>query len=122
MRQPYRAYGVFLKHIALALFVILVSLILVSNVATACSPVHTSNAEHYLVPTDQTDENLLHDAPSYGVSWLALAFINAGLAQGKNRRGLNWFLISIFLGPFATFLLVTFFPKKPSPTNTTPHT
>ncbi len=51
---------------------------------------------------------------TYGVDWGALAFINAGLAQGKNRKGLNWFLISLLLGPIATFLLVVFFPKLPA--------
>ncbi|WP_077343660.1 antitermination protein NusB [Pseudocolwellia agarivorans] len=35
-----------------------------------------------------------------------LALLNAGLAQSKNRRGLVWFLLSLFLGPIATFLLV----------------
>lgn len=40
------------------------------------------------------------------VGWGTLALINAGLAQGKNRSGFNWFLLSIFLGPLATFLLV----------------
>lgn len=40
------------------------------------------------------------------VGWGTLALINAGIAQGKNRTGLNWFLLSLFLGPFATFLLV----------------
>lgn len=40
------------------------------------------------------------------VGWGTLALINAGLAQGKNRSGMNWFLISLLLGPFATFLLV----------------
>lgn len=35
-----------------------------------------------------------------------LALINAGLAQGKNRSGLLWFFISLFLGPIATFLIV----------------
>lgn len=50
---------------------------------------------------------------TYGISWGALALINAGLAQGKNRKGLNWFLISLLLGPIATFLLVAFFPKLP---------
>jgi hypothetical protein len=44
--------------------------------------------------------------PSYYVGWGTLALINAGLAQGKNRSGLNWFLLSLFLGPIATFLLV----------------
>lgn len=40
------------------------------------------------------------------VGWGTLALINAGLAQGKNRSGLNWFLLSLFLGPAATFFLV----------------
>jgi hypothetical protein len=54
-----------------------------------------------------------HQAPEYAVGWGTLAFINAGIAQGKNRSGLNWFLLSLFLGPIATFLLVAFFPKLP---------
>ena len=40
------------------------------------------------------------------VGWGTLALINAGLAQGKNRSGLNWFLLSLFLGPLATLLLL----------------
>ena len=40
------------------------------------------------------------------VGWGTLALINAGLAQGKGRKGLNWFLISCFLGPVATLLIV----------------
>ena len=35
-----------------------------------------------------------------------LALINAGLAQGKNRSGLTWFLLSLLLGPIATLVLV----------------
>ncbi|MBS4195059.1 hypothetical protein [Lederbergia citri] len=42
----------------------------------------------------------------YFVGWGTLTLINAGLAQAKNRSGLNWFLLSIILGPVATFLLV----------------
>ncbi len=42
----------------------------------------------------------------YFVGWGTLTLINAGLAQGKNRSGLNWFLLSLFLGPIATFILV----------------
>ncbi|TAM60272.1 MAG: antitermination protein NusB [Rhodanobacter sp.] len=38
--------------------------------------------------------------------WGTLALINAALAQGKNRSGLLWFLLSLLLGPFATLLLV----------------
>ncbi len=47
----------------------------------------------------------------YAIGWWTLAMINAGLAQGKNRSGLNWFLISAFVGPIATFALVTFYDK-----------
>jgi len=49
--------------------------------------------------------------PGYVVGWFTLALINAGIAQGKNRSGLIWFIISLFLGPIATFLLVMFFDK-----------
>lgn len=40
------------------------------------------------------------------VGWGTLALINAALAQGKNRSGLLWFLLSLLFGPFATLLLV----------------
>ena len=42
----------------------------------------------------------------YVIGWGTLAFINAGLAQGKGRSGLNWFLLSVLAGPVATFLIV----------------
>ncbi len=51
--------------------------------------------------------------PGYAAGWGALALINAGLAQGKNRSGLAWFLISLPLGPVATFFLVAFCEKLP---------
>ena len=47
----------------------------------------------------------------FAVGWGTLALINAGLAQGKNRSGLVWFLLSLLLGPIATFVLVAFCPK-----------
>lgn len=46
------------------------------------------------------------ESGSYFVGWGTLALINAGLAQGKGRRGLIWFLVSLLLGPIATLLLV----------------
>jgi hypothetical protein len=52
----------------------------------------------------------MDNAPFF-VGWGSLALINAGLAQGKNRSGLNWFLISLLLGPIATFLLVAIYDK-----------
>ena len=50
---------------------------------------------------------------SYFVGWGTLALINAGLAQSKNHSGLLWFLLSLVLGPIATFLLVAFCGKLP---------
>ena len=42
---------------------------------------------------------------SFFVGWGTLSLINAGLAQGKGRSGLAWCLISLLLGPIATFLI-----------------
>ena len=42
----------------------------------------------------------------YGIGWGVLALINAGLAQGKGRSGLFWFVVSLLLGPLATLLIV----------------
>jgi hypothetical protein len=52
---------------------------------------------------------------SFVVGWGTLALINAGLAQSKNRSEGNWFLISLLLGPVATFALVAMMPKLPDP-------
>lgn len=43
---------------------------------------------------------------TFFAGWGTLALINAGLAQSKNRSGLNWWFLSLFLGPIATFLVV----------------
>ncbi len=48
---------------------------------------------------------LANGAPWF-VGWGTLALINAALAQGKNRSGLLWFLLSLLFGPLATLLLV----------------
>jgi len=55
--------------------------------------------------------------PQYFVGWGTLSLINAGLAQCKGRSGLAWWLISLFLGPIATFLIVVLDPALPSLTN-----
>ena len=49
---------------------------------------------------------------TYVIGWGTLALINAGLAQGKNRTGFNWFLLSLFLGPLATFFLLLVEKRK----------
>lgn len=50
------------------------------------------------------------------VGWGTLSLINAGLAQSKARSGLLWWLISLALGPVATFLIVVL-PPGPSPSD-----
>ena len=50
----------------------------------------------------------------YAVGWFTLALINAGLAQGKGRSGLGWWVASLFLGPIATFIIVLLDPVKPT--------
>jgi hypothetical protein len=52
------------------------------------------------------------DAKSYAVGWFTLSLINAGLAQGKGRSGLIWWLVSLLLGPIATFCIVVLDPVK----------
>jgi len=56
----------------------------------------------------------VHDY-GYAVGWGCLSLINAGLAQSKNRSGLLWWLISLLLGPVATFIIVAFLDRDASP-------
>jgi hypothetical protein len=51
---------------------------------------------------------------SYAVGWGTLSLINAGLAQSKNRSGLVWWFVSLFLGPVATFLIVVLDRVEPT--------
>jgi type IV secretory pathway VirB2 component (pilin) len=41
-----------------------------------------------------------------GSLWLLLSVINAGLAQGKGRSGMVWWLWSLLFGPLATLIVV----------------
>ena len=52
----------------------------------------------------------------YAVGWFTLSLINAGLAQSKGRSGLLWWLISLFLGPICTLLIVASDAVKPRAT------
>ncbi|EHS55103.1 hypothetical protein P4H71_13675 [Paenibacillus kribbensis] len=47
------------------------------------------------------------------VGWGTLALINAGLAQSKNRSRLNWFLLSLLIGPLATLFIVVWDKLEP---------
>jgi hypothetical protein len=48
----------------------------------------------------------MDDRTNFFVGWGTLSLINAGLAQSKGRSGLVWCLLSLVLGPLATFLIV----------------
>jgi hypothetical protein len=56
-----------------------------------------------------------NQVPEFVVGWGTLALINAGLAQGKNRSGLGWFLASLLLGPLATLVIVLLDKADPKP-------
>ena len=55
-----------------------------------------------------------HGYVTSGAGWFTLSLVNAGLAQGKNRSGWNWFLVSLLLGPVATFFIVSWSPLERS--------
>lgn len=48
----------------------------------------------------------MFEPAQFAVGWGTLSLLNAGLAQSKGRSGLAWWLLSLFLGPLATFLIV----------------
>jgi hypothetical protein len=57
---------------------------------------------------------MMNPTSEYAVGWFALSLINAGLAQAKGRSGLNWWLLSLLLGPVSTFLIVVLDPIQKS--------
>ena len=64
----------------------------------------------------------MNTSTQFVVGWGTLSLINAGLAQGKNRSGLLWWVISLFLGPVATFLIVILDPVKKADKSVPPAT
>lgn len=56
---------------------------------------------------------LMNQYRDFFVGWGTLSLINAGLAQSKRRSGFLWWLVSLLIGPVATFLIV-FLPKATS--------
>ena len=60
--------------------------------------------------------NLGEATSEYYAGWGTLALVNAGLAQGKGRSGLGWFLLSLPLGPVGT-LLIVLLDRVPLPTS-----
>ena len=54
----------------------------------------------------------MQNQAQFFVGWGTLSLINAGLAQAKGRSGFSWWILSLFLGPIATFLIVVL-PENP---------
>lgn len=52
---------------------------------------------------------------SFTVGWGTLSLINAAIAQTKNRSAANSLLLSLFLGPIATALVVLLEQYEPTP-------
>ena len=48
----------------------------------------------------------------YYAGWGTLMLVNAAIARSMSRSGLAWFLLSLFLGPIATFLLAFLGPHE----------
>jgi hypothetical protein len=61
------------------------------------------------------DQTMLDGSWLGSSGWVTLALVNAGLAEQKGRSRWNWFLVSIVLGPIATFFIVTWerVPARP---------
>lgn len=55
----------------------------------------------------------MQEMAQYFVGWGTLALITGGIAQGKNRSGLWWFLLGLLGGPITLFVLLLF-SKLPS--------
>ena len=106
------------------LFIAVVSLFVVAiSHAVAAEPKgEAKNAKEAsqkgVVAPDQRNLNasaIIHNQTEFVVGFGTLSFINAGLAQSKRRSGLAWWLISLFLGPIATFLIVVLDKVEPKP-------
>jgi hypothetical protein len=80
---------------------------------TGTHPAGQQNASHRRGSSWTSRENIPRpthffsmQAPEFAIGVGTLALINAGLAEGKNRSRLAWFLLSLLLGPIATFIIV----------------
>lgn len=48
--------------------------------------------------------------------WLTVAILAGGFARTRNRSAWTWFLLTLFLGPLAAYLLVVWPAREPSVT------
>jgi len=52
--------------------------------------------------------------------WLTAAILAGGYARTRNRSAYTWFLLTLFLGPLAAYLLVAWPPKQPQSNSKVP--
>ncbi|WP_127476511.1 hypothetical protein [Microbacterium sulfonylureivorans] len=57
---------------------------------------------------------------SISALWLTAAILAGGYARTRNRSAWTWFLLTLFFGPLAAFLLVTWPPRDLAATDTAP--
>ncbi|KIP88515.1 MULTISPECIES: hypothetical protein [Microbacterium] len=53
--------------------------------------------------------------PTVSAMWLTVAILAGGFARTRNRSALAWFVLTVFLGPIAAFLLVVWPSADPVP-------
>ncbi|MFK3836152.1 hypothetical protein [Microbacterium sp. NPDC087868] len=52
--------------------------------------------------------------------WTSVALLAGGYARTRNRSAWTWFLLTLFFGPIAAFLLVVWEPVPQKPSAPTP--
>ena len=50
--------------------------------------------------------------------WITVALLAGGYARTRNRSALAWFVLTVFFGPLAAFLLVVWPAREPHPVET----
>lgn len=53
--------------------------------------------------------------PTVSAMWVTIAILAGGYARTRNRSALAWFVLTVFLGPIAAFLLVIWPPVAQTP-------
>lgn len=53
--------------------------------------------------------------PTVSAMWLTVAILAGGFARTRNRSARAWFVLTVFLGPIAAFLLVVWPPADRVP-------
>ena len=53
--------------------------------------------------------------PTVSALWVTVAILAGGFARTRNRSALAWFVLTVFLGPIAAFLLVVWPPVDSAP-------